>query len=90
MYCLSYRYQVFALFYVCGNVDKVNRISQARFVCTSCGHSANADVNAVLNILAAGQAVSACGAGKAQAPALKQEPTYGASVRTLPIGIPSL
>ena len=76
--------------HVCGNVDRANRISQARFICTACGHQANADHNAALNILAAGQAVSACGAGKAQAPALKQEPTYGASVRTHPIGIPSL
>ena len=29
--------------------------------------------------LAAGQAVTACGAGRAQAPALKQEPAYGAA-----------
>ena len=31
------------------------------------------------HLLAAGQAVTACGAGKAQAPALKQEPAYGAA-----------
>jgi competence protein ComGF len=31
----------------------VNRISQAQFVCTAYGHSANADGNAALNILAA-------------------------------------
>jgi putative transposase len=74
----------------CGNVDKANRTSQAEFICTACGHSANADVNAALNILAAGQAVSACGAGKAQAPVLKQEPPYGALERVHPIGIPSL
>jgi putative transposase len=76
--------------HACGNVDKSNRVKQAQFICTACGHKANADHNAALNILAAGHAVSACGAGKAQAPALKQEPAYGASVRTLPIGIPSL
>ena len=76
--------------HVCGNVDKANRVTQAQFVCTACGHSANADHNAALNILAAGQAVSACGAGKAQAPAMKQEPAYGASAKTLPIGIPRL
>jgi putative transposase len=74
----------------CGSVDKKNRASQSVFACSVCGHTDNADHNASLNILAAGQAVSACGAGKAQAPALKQEPAYGASVRTLPIGIPSL
>ena len=63
----------------CGCVDKKNRPSQARFTCTACGFECNADYNAALNILAAGQAVSACGAGKAQAPALKQEPAYGAA-----------
>ena len=76
--------------HVCGNVDKENRASKAQFVCTACGHSANADVNAALNILAAGQAVSACGAGKAQAPVLKHEPAYGALERAHPKGIPSL
>jgi putative transposase len=76
--------------HVCGSVDKANRVTQAQFVCVACGHTAHADHNAALNILAAGQAVSACGAGKALAPALKQEPAYGASVETLPIGIPSL
>jgi putative transposase len=74
----------------CGNVDKNNRTSQASFVCTACGHTANADHNAALNILAAGQAVSACGAGKAQAPVLKQEPAYAAVARPQLIGIPSL
>ena len=48
------------------------------------------DNNAALNILAAGQAVSACGAGRVQAPAMKQEPTYGTSDRMFPVGIPSL
>ena len=61
----------------CGCVDKSNRLSQAKFKCTACGFECNADHNAALNILAAGQAVSACGAGRAQAPALKQEPAYG-------------
>ena len=61
----------------CGCVDKNNRPTQARFKCTACGFESNADHNAALNILAAGQAVAACGAGKAQAPALKQEPAYG-------------
>jgi putative transposase len=76
--------------HVCGNVDKANRTSQAQFVCTACGHTDNADHNAALNISAAGQAVSACGAGKTWAPALKQEPAYGALKRAHPIGIPSL
>lgn len=63
----------------CGSTDKNNRQTQARFKCTACGFECNADHNAALNILAAGQAVTACGAGRAQALALKQEPAYGAA-----------
>lgn len=44
----------------CGNVSKENRRSQAVFCCVECGHSANADTNAAINILRAGQAL--CGA----------------------------
>lgn len=35
----------------CGLVDASSRQGQARFVCTGCGHAANADSNAALNIL---------------------------------------
>jgi putative transposase len=35
----------------CGHVSKENRLTQAKFVCTACGHSANADTNAAKNIL---------------------------------------
>jgi putative transposase len=63
----------------CGNVDKESRKTQALFKCTACGHEDNADVNAAVNILAAGHAVSACGAGRAQAPAMKQEPSKNAA-----------
>ena len=34
----------------CGNIDKENRPSQAKFFCTKCGFSANADFNASQNI----------------------------------------
>ena len=34
----------------CGHVSKENRQSQAKFVCTACGHSDNADTNASKNI----------------------------------------
>lgn len=34
----------------CGHCEKANRKSQAKFECRSCGHKANADENAALNI----------------------------------------
>jgi transposase len=43
---------------VCGHCASENRESQAVFRCVACGHRANADLNAALNI-AAGRAVSA-------------------------------
>jgi putative transposase len=55
----------------CGNVDKNNRKSQAEFVCTKCGHTENADINAAKNILAAGMAATACGGTSVP---MKQEP----------------
>ncbi|WP_235204151.1 transposase [Deinococcus sp. RL] len=36
----------------CGHTCRENRVSQSRFVCVACGHTANADHNAALNILA--------------------------------------
>ncbi|MDX3004194.1 transposase [Kribbella solani] len=45
---------------VCGHCTRENRESQAVFRCRACGHRANADVNAAVNI-AAGRAVSARG-----------------------------
>jgi transposase len=42
----------------CGHEDAKSRESQARFACTACGHTLNADVNAAKNI-AAGHAVKA-------------------------------
>ena len=63
----------------CGCIDRNSRISQSVFRCTSCGFEINADLNAALNILAAGHAVSACGAERAQAAAMNQEPAYSAA-----------
>jgi transposase len=34
----------------CGSIDRRNRPDQARFLCTSCGHAAPADLNAARNI----------------------------------------
>jgi putative transposase len=47
--------------HACGHVAAENRKSQAVFGCAACGHVAHADVNAALNILAAGRAVTAHG-----------------------------
>ncbi|MFI7452018.1 RNA-guided endonuclease InsQ/TnpB family protein [Nonomuraea sp. NPDC049714] len=41
----------------CGHCAKENRVSQAEFACTACGHAAHADVNAAINILRAGLAL---------------------------------
>ena len=45
----------------CGHTAKENRKSQSNFKCVSGGFESNADLNAASNILAAGQAVLACG-----------------------------
>ena len=47
----------------CGHVASKNRDSQAVFHCVRCGHQANADVNAAVNIL--GRAISKTGGGTA-------------------------
>lgn len=53
----------------CLHVDRNSRESQALFRCTACGHTANADVNAAINI-AAGRAVR----GAEKSSVLKREP----------------
>lgn len=45
----------------CGITDRNSRQSQTLFRCRTCGHENNADINAALNIQAAGQAVSGRG-----------------------------
>lgn len=35
----------------CGEIAAASRVSQARFRCVACGHEANADTNAAINIL---------------------------------------
>ncbi|QFY11712.1 transposase [Nonomuraea phyllanthi] len=41
----------------CGHCATENRLTQAEFACTACGHTAHADVNAAINILRAGLAL---------------------------------
>jgi transposase len=62
---------------VCGHCASESRESQAVFRCVACGHRANADVNAAVNI-AAGRAVSA----RRETPvrvSLKREPQLATS-----------
>lgn len=62
----------------CGHVAAENRKSQAVFVCVACGHEAHADVNAAINILAAGRAVAARGGPEVLDP-VKREPRRAAA-----------
>ena len=57
----------------CGHTAKENRENQADFLCVSCGHSANADVNAAKNILAAGLAATGRGGLGAVRPPTKRQ-----------------
>jgi hypothetical protein len=52
----------------CGHTSAENRPSRAEFRCAACGHEDHADVNAAVNILAAGQAGLASGGGERKAP----------------------
>lgn len=45
----------------CRAISKDSRKSQSVFECVACGHQANADTNAAINILRAGHARWACG-----------------------------
>jgi len=59
----------------CKHIAAESRKSQATFVCVACGHRANADVNAAMNI-AAGQAVTARGDRRVLARSVKREPQH--------------
>ena len=45
----------------CGHTEADNRLTQAVFCCLKCNHTENADANASINILVAGQATTARG-----------------------------
>ena len=60
----------------CKHIASDSRKSQATFVCVSCGHRANADVNAARNI-AAGHVVTARGDRRVLARSVKREPQHG-------------
>jgi putative transposase len=64
----------------CGHLLGELSLSTRHWTCPSCGSRHDRDINAAKNILAAGQAVTACGAGVRHSgtsrvrPAVKQEP----------------
>jgi putative transposase len=59
----------------CHHICKENRRTQAVFKCVSCGFTINADLNASMNVLAAGHAVLACGEVAQSGASMKQEPS---------------
>jgi len=74
----------------CGHCASENRQNQAEFGCVACGHQANADVNAAINILAAGQAVSAQGgSGTTPADELRTHPRARRRKSSGSTGIPA-
>ena len=77
----------------CGHIHADNRKNQASFKCVKCGLSMNADLNASLNIRAAGLAVLACGVEgmpSIQNSMMKQEPTELANSWVSNVGILAL
>lgn len=44
----------------CGHSDRMNRLSQDKFCCVSCGHTDHADINAAKNILNRGISLAYC------------------------------
>ena len=74
----------------CRHCAPGNRKSQAVFQCAACGYHTNADLNAALNILAAGQAVTAQGgSGVTPADELRTHPRKRLPRQFAPTGIPA-
>jgi putative transposase len=67
----------------CGHVSKENRKTQALFACVACGYENNADHVGAINVLAAGQAVFACGGKVQSGHPSKQEPAEATTQLTV-------
>jgi len=66
----------------CGQTAKENRQSQAVFKCLACGHEANADENAAINILTVGRTGVACVANHISG---RQQEPVGTREEVLPL-----
>ena len=58
----------------CHHISKENRLTQAEFLCVSCGYENNADVVGAINILERGHRLLACGELVQSGLSVKQEP----------------
>ena len=58
----------------CHHISKENRLTQAEFLCVSCGYENNADVVGAINILERGHRLLACGELAQSGLSAKQEP----------------
>ena len=58
---------------LCGHCEKASRRSQSKFQCVACGHTANADINAALNILALGTGAAGRRGAWALAPPMNRQ-----------------
>ena len=74
----------------CGHCAPQNRKNQAVFLCVACGRNLNADLNAAINILAAGQGRFCAGRlGVTPARELRTHPRSRLRKRPAPTGIPA-
>jgi putative transposase len=74
----------------CGHLLEELSLGTRQWTCPSCGARHDRDLNAAKNILAAGQAVAACGAGVRHAGTSRVRPAVNQEPRPVTAGIPVL
>jgi transposase len=74
----------------CGHRLAQLSLNARTWQCPSCGARHDRDINAAKNILAAGQAVTACGAGVRHSGSSRVRPAVNQEVRPARVGIPVL